>query len=188
MAKDNNEYRRFLGMRLSRRARNNVYIYAILLFMVVFYVVTPGNKDSDETVPANSTEANDSLPSATANGDSADALMRLFPADLELVEIRIADTQFESTAEGWRCTADCDYSQTQISGLIEAWSALQVKAVDDTKTPDDYVTDVQLRFADGRPLVTVVLFDGQPPRLMVSDSGKQVYEIIKPSLAALLGR
>ncbi|RUO81140.1 hypothetical protein CWI84_03245 [Idiomarina tyrosinivorans] len=159
------EKRRFFGITLSQRAWNNILVYAILLLMVVFYVIAPGN------VQKVSQQAEQLEP------------MQLMPSDVRLQQIRIADRVYLNSPQGWVCQAPCSVSQQAAQNLAQHWLNLSITK---TEKVGARITDVELRFAEQAP-VKVTLFQAEHPVIWLPRQ-QQAYTILSADISQLLGQ
>lgn len=157
--------RTVFGMTLSKRAWNNVLVYAVLLLMVLLWFSAPSSE----------------RPVKVETDDSA---VMLLPDSSVLDSILIDDQVIEKSDDGWRCQAPCSLSAQQADALASSWRTLKIKAVD--IQPENKLVDVYLNFADNQHARLELYLE---PRLLLRlPQQDKVFEPVGVTIEQLVGR
>lgn len=157
--------RTILGFTLTKRAWNNVLIYAVLALMFLLYYAMPSGRDALST-------------------DTTTEVMGLIPAEVNLQQIVIDDQVLLRQQDGWRCRQPCSLSARQASGVAEAWLSLTM--VESNQSPKAKVVDVYLYFGNDQTARIEVY--AEPQLLIRLPQQDRVFEPVDVDIESLLGR
>ncbi|MGM0526666.1 MAG: hypothetical protein ACQEQ8_10810 [Pseudomonadota bacterium] len=159
------ERRTVFGITLSKRAWNNVLVYAVLLLMVLLWFSAPKTE-------------------RTVKVDAEDSAVMLLPNSSVLDSILIDDQTIKKTDDGWRCQAPCSLSAQQAKALASSWRNLKIKATD--MQPQNKLVDVYLNFADNQHARLELYLE---PRLLIRlPQQDKVFEPVGVTIEQLVGR
>ena len=160
-----NQKRTIFGITLTKRAWNNILIYAVLLLMFLLYYASPREQQSG------------SEPQSTE-------VMGLIPGHLDLQQIIIDDQILEHTNNDWRCQPPCALSKSQTEHVVRTWLSLRMQPSD--LEPSSKVVDVYLYFADDQT-ATIEIYS-EPRLLLRLPQQQRVFEPLNITIESLLGR
>lgn len=160
-----NQKRTIFGITLTKRAWNNILIYAVLLLMFLLYYASP--RDNGSTPEQTNTEA-----------------MGLIPGHLDLQQIIIDDQTLEHSNNDWRCRQPCSLSKQQSENVARTWLSLRMQPTE--LEPAAKVVDVYLYFG-GDQTATVEIYT-EPRLLLRLPQQQRVFEPMDVTIESLLGR
>ena len=156
--------RTIFGITLTKRAWNNILIYAVLLLMFLLYYASPRNDQP--------------------NVEPSSEVMGLIPGHLDLQQIVIDDLTLTHNNNDWRCQSPCALSKPQTEHVVRTWLSLRMRPSE--LEPSAKVVDVYLYFADDQT-ATIEIYSA--PRLLIRLPQQQrVFEPIDVTIESLLGR
>lgn len=158
--------RTIFGITLTKRAWNNILIYAVLLLMFLLYYATP--TADKRTAPANDSET----------------IIGLIPTEMQLQQIVIDNQTLEHERNDWRCRQPCSLSKQQAENIASAWLSLRMQAV--SIEPTAKVVDVFLYFANDQTARIEVF--SEPQLLLRLPQQQRVFAPQNVSIESLLGR
>ncbi len=164
-----NEKRKIFGLNMTRRAWNNVLVYAILIIMVVFWYVAPPVKE----------EADDSIAQEAESGE----VIGLIPNDGNLRSIKIDQLKLVLNDEQWQCQAPCRLSEKAAENVAANWLALTMTPTE--QPAENLITEVYFRFSGGEE-ARVELY-AEPELIIRLPNQQQNYRVIEFTASQLLG-
>ncbi|RUO69449.1 hypothetical protein [Idiomarina ramblicola] len=164
-----NEKRKIFGLTMTRRAWNNVLVYAILIIMVVFWYVAPPVKEETE--------------SGIAEEPVSGNVIGLIPDDGNLKSIQIDQLTLALKDQQWRCQAPCRLSEKAVQSVAGNWLALTMEPTN--QAAENLITEVYFRFAGGEE-ARVELY-AEPELMIRLPNQQQNYKVKEFTASQLLG-
>ncbi|MDA6067591.1 hypothetical protein OH214_10645 [Idiomarina abyssalis] len=164
-----NEKRKIFGLTMTRRAWNNVLVYALLIIMVVFWYVAPPVKE----------EAEKGIKDEASPGE----VIGLIPDDGNLREIQIDELRLVLEEQKWQCQTPCRLSEKAAESVVENWLALTMEPTN--QTAENLITDVYFRFAGGEEACVELYAD--PELIIRLPNQQQNFRVKEFTASQLLG-
>jgi len=154
---------------MTRRAWNNVLVYALLIIMVVFWYVAPPVKE----------EAGQGIKDEVSPGE----VIGLIPDDGNLREIKIDELQLVLEEQKWLCQTPCRLSQKAAESVAENWLTLTMEPTN--QIAENLITDVYFRFAGGEEARVELYAD--PELIIRLPNQQQNFRVKELTASQLLG-
>lgn len=155
---------RIFGLTLSKRARNNILIYAVLIISSVLWYVSPKMPKEALENPGETTQ--------------------LMPAEANLSVIAIDDQVLQKVEQKWVCQAPCSLSNSQAEAVAKRWLNLSIQQTE--QQPSDKLTDVLLQFADGNEARVEIYMS--PQLLIKLPQQNRTFMVVDTQVEELVGQ